>query len=134
MAKPSPSLRTRAAPVFWKCGAFHRRSDLDLRDSNQVCARRSPDGKWIAFISDRRVDADLYIMNADGTGEQLLTINDGKAEERDPAWSPDGEWIALSSNRSSPVFELTLLRPDGSDWQKITSKRGGDTRYACWKP
>jgi WD40 repeat protein len=112
-------------------------TDLEqlTEDSNSSYAPAwSPDGKWIAFVSDRRVDADLYIMNADGTGEQLLTINDGKAEERDPAWSPDGEWIALSSNRNSPVFELALLRPDGSDWQPITSKRGGDTRYACWKP
>ena len=50
----------------------------------------SPDSASIVFVSDRDRDADLYVMNADGSNERLLTLDDGAAEDRYPAWSPDG--------------------------------------------
>ncbi|GAB4573099.1 MAG: hypothetical protein Kow0077_14430 [Anaerolineae bacterium] len=87
----------------------------------------SPDGRQIVFVSDRSRDADLYIMQADGANETLLTRNDD-AEDRDPAWSPDGRWIVFSSNRDSENFRLFLIDPfmgrivpvtqgDADDWE-----------------
>jgi TolB protein len=72
-------------------------------------------------------------MTADGTGQRAVLVRDVDAEERDPAWSPDGRWIAFSSNREGPVFDLYLIRPDGTELQRITHG-DGDTRYAAWKP
>ncbi len=55
----------------------------------------SPDGKTIAFLSDREGPARVFLMAADGTGVRRLT---GRAEkDRDeaaPVWSPDGGSIA----------------------------------------
>jgi hypothetical protein len=93
----------------------------------------APDSQSIVFLSNRRVNTDLYIMTADGTGQRALLVRDVDAEERDPAWSPDGRWIAFSSNREGPVFDLYLIRPDGTELQRITHG-DGDTRYAAWKP
>ena len=43
-------------------------------------------GNKIAFYSDRDGDDEIFVMNADGTGVQQLTDNDGW--NRFPAWSP----------------------------------------------
>src|SRR5581483_4213871 len=51
----------------------------------------------IAFTSDRDGRYQLYVMNADGTGQSRLTTDAGN--DAGPAWSPDGTKIAFTSNR-----------------------------------
>ena len=92
----------------------------------------SPDGNWIVFISDRGGDSDLYRMNADGTGERILTTNDD-ADALDPAWSPDGEWIIYSSNLDSEFYQLVAIHPDGTGLQRLTNGRA-NYRYVHWMP
>jgi TolB protein len=46
----------------------------------------SPDGRRIAFTSDRGGSRDIYVMNADGSGVTRLTEN--PADDEFPAWSP----------------------------------------------
>ena len=59
--------------------------------------RWSPDGRWLAFVSerDRKEKGQLYVMPADG-GEavRLTELKPGVAT---PAWSPDGRWLAFAS-------------------------------------
>ena len=56
----------------------------------------SPDGKWIAFISSRDGDNNLYVISASGgEARRLSNISTGVS---DPLWSPDGKWIAFSSD------------------------------------
>ncbi len=93
----------------------------------------SPDGGSIVFLSDRRQNTDVFVMTADGSGERALIVRDVPREERDPAWSADGTWISFSSNRESPVFDLYMIRPDGTELRRVT-ERDGDTRFAVWKP
>lgn len=72
----------------------------------------SPDGRQIAFVSDRMVNPAIYIMNADGTGQRRLTYH--ISEDKDPDWSPDGQQIAFIYGHDIYVMhadgsELTLL-------------------------
>jgi len=92
----------------------------------------SPDGREIVFVSDRDRDADLYLMNADGSNERLLTRNDS-AEDRDPAWSPDGRWIVFSSNRDSENFRLFLIDPYSGEVSPVTTG-ADDAIEAAWLP
>ncbi len=78
----------------------------------------SPDGTKIAFCSARDTPyAQIYVMNADGSGPQQLThINAGDACS--PAWSPDGRKIAFSAFRfSHPSRDpaVYIMDADGSN-------------------
>jgi len=54
--------------------------------------RWSPDGKWLAFLSDRDEQQQVYSMRADGGEASALTK--GKRGVKNFAWSPDGKQIA----------------------------------------
>src|SRR5580658_2065418 len=55
----------------------------------------SPDGKWIAFISDREGSENIWIMHPDGSGVKQVS-KDPNSEFVSPSWSPDGNYIFVS--------------------------------------
>ena len=71
----------------------------DFDDSSPVW---SPDGKQIAFVSNRteepdgNTNSDIWIVSADNTnkGEDLIQVTTNPGPDRSPAWSPDGKHIA----------------------------------------
>lgn len=81
----------------------------------------SPDGQSIVFISDRGGDADVYLMNAAGEGENLLTFDDNSAEDRSPAFTPDGRLVAFLSNRIEARFQVYLVDLRGDQVTRVTN-------------
>jgi TolB protein len=85
----------------------------------------SPDGKRIAFSSDRDDigNPDIYVINADGTGSIRLTNEPSRAKDDTPFWSPDGQLIAFTSNRNSttPYGDIYIMRDDGTQVQRVTT-------------
>ncbi len=59
--------------------------------------RWSPDGRWLAFVSERekKEKGQLHVMPADG-GEPMRLTN-LKPGVTSPVWSPDGRWLAFVS-------------------------------------
>jgi len=68
--------------------------------------RRSPDGKRIAFYSNRGKGSQTWIINSDGTDlQQIADFSEGALA---PNWSPDGTHIAYSSNRAQGAWIFDL--------------------------
>src|SRR5882724_10136961 len=57
--------------------------------------RFSPDGKWIAFLSDREGTENVYIMHPDGSDQKQVS-KDPNNEFASPSWAPDGKYIFVS--------------------------------------
>src|SRR5688500_8492524 len=95
----------------------------------------SPDGRRLVYESRRHGRAQLYVMNADGTGERRLTNSVG--EDTHPSWSPDGALIVFDSYRDS-VFNLYVIRADGTGERRFTQSppgaRGEFARHPAWSP
>jgi len=67
----------------------------------------SPNGKWIAFVSDRDGNSEIYVMDLNGSNVTRLTNN--PASDQDPAFSPGGRWLAFASDRGGNSFDIFRL-------------------------
>ena len=81
---------------------------LTSHDSYESVPVWSPDGKQIAFASDRYGNNDVFIMNADGGSAVRLTTKSGG--EVPEAFSPDGKYVYFSANNQKPA--AIALFPD----------------------
>jgi Tol biopolymer transport system component len=88
-----------------------------------AAAAQNPTTNLITFHSDRDGDWEIYVMNADGSGQRALTAN--TVEDRDPVWSPDGRTIAFTSRRDGNI-ELYLIRADGTGLRRLTNDPATD--------
>jgi dipeptidyl aminopeptidase/acylaminoacyl peptidase len=100
-------------------------------------AQPSPDGRWVAFLSDRDGWDHLYVMPA--AGGEAVQITKGKFEAWRPAWSPDSTRIAFDANvpdhyGTRQIYVATIAgEPSRATIAPITIGRG--TNIApVWSP
>jgi Tol biopolymer transport system component len=90
----------------------------------------SPDGKRVAFYSERSGNRDIWVINVDGSG--LTQLTDHPEDDLHPAWSPDGTKIAFTSERGGNP-DVWVMNADGSNPVNLTKTPGRD-RYPMWSP
>ena len=115
--------------------------NLTNNPSNDYSPSWSPDGKRVAFVSDRdkRFIAEIYVMGADGGNPQRLTNN--PHDDYSPSWSPDSKRIIFVSHRDGHfigevggiTLEIYAMDADGENLQKLTENRKND-RDPSWSP
>ncbi len=85
----------------------------------------APDGKTIAFLTDRTGVENLWIADADGSNPRALSkdtrTNDRPQIMLSPAWTPDGEYIVVSKSRPPEpgTFGLFMYHRDGGTGVRI---------------
>ena len=94
----------------------------------------SPDGRSIAFTSNRTAEpdnnfnTDIWVVAADNKdgGKSLLQITKSPAEDLTPSWSPDGKWIAFVTQLDSKMFWYATyhlgIAPSGGGETKILTQ------------
>jgi Tol biopolymer transport system component len=83
----------------------------------------SPDGRRIVFTSNRDQQGEIYVMNANGTGQKRLTRRPG--DDWAPAFSPDGRKIAFTQLPGT----IWTMNADGTGLRKLSSGTDAD-----WRP
>jgi Tol biopolymer transport system component len=95
--------------------------------------RISPDGKTIAFITDRRGQYNLWVMNADGSNQRAV-FTDLNSTALEPAWTPDGNYIVVrkggrgGGEGGAPAGGIWMYHKDGGQGVQLvgsTAGRGG---------
>src|SRR6266481_758330 len=87
----------------------------------------SPDGKWIAFLSDRDGNENVWIMRADGTEAKQLS-KDVSGEFASPSWSPDGNYVLVSkAGFGINTFEIWMYHVQGGSGVQVTKAKPAPT-------
>jgi tricorn protease len=90
----------------------------------------SPDGRWIAYLSDRTGEQELYLMPQDGMGKEIRITTDGTMFRMPPVWSPDSKKL-LYADKSLRLFyvDIEAKKPVFVDQGKY-----GDLTDYAWSP
>ncbi len=101
-------------------GNLRRLTNNDVLDRDPTW---SPDGRKIAFVSERDGKPQIYVMDADGANVRRLTHDEGadSVPIADPDWSPDGTRIAFARRGTGASSDVYVMNADGSNVQRLTS-------------
>ena len=93
----------------------------------------SPDSKTLAVFSTagEKDQAQLWTVNADGSGLTQLTFDSGKSRSRNPSYSPDGTKIIFVHLPSTGGRDLFTMNPDGSGVTQVT-RTATDESFPQW--
>ncbi|MCB2225498.1 MAG: Tol-Pal system beta propeller repeat protein TolB [Desulfarculaceae bacterium] len=96
----------------------------------EVAPSFSPDGRRMAYVSDRGGNPQIYVLDLDTGTNRRITF--GHKYAASPAWSPRGDRIAYQAQVKG-AFQVATIRPDGSDMRVLTSGWGGG-EDPTWSP
>jgi len=102
---------------------------VTVHRARDVYPRFSPDGKWLAFSSDRNGNLDVYIIPVGGGAAKPLTTH--SADDTVLAWSPDSKRVLFASNRAEDFgAKLYTVELDGGMPQNVGADMGVWASYS----
>ena len=99
-------------------------------DAHDKWARWSPDGRWIAFVSDATGEDEVYIVAQDGSDAPQKLTSGGGAMRYAPEWSPTGDHLAFSDKDG----RLFLLEVATKALTEVADEARGQLRDYTWSP
>lgn len=96
-------------------------SEIIVADDQATAPAVSPDGKYVAFMSRKDGNWEIYRVNIDGSGLRRLTQVAGK--DGLPLWTPDGRTILFASDRGG-TWSIFAMNPNGSSQRRLFTLPG----------
>jgi tricorn protease len=97
----------------------------------------SPDGKWLAYISDRTGENEIWIQPQDGKGEAVQVTKNADTYFFRPTWSPDSRKILWGDREQRLRFvdidskEVTLIE-DNANFSILNYNWSPDSKWVTW--
>lgn len=117
------SIVAKDEPNFFTATMFKEELLIPQDKSEKTCPKLSPDGKEIAYLSDRKK---LVVYNFEK--KQFRTITDGSGQldshgQIDYSWSPDGKWIAMEyvPRLHAPYSDIGIVSAQGGEVHNLTN-------------
>ncbi|HSE31047.1 MAG TPA: protein kinase [Pyrinomonadaceae bacterium] len=111
---PGPNAANRDSPP----------TQLIASTRHEGSPRYSPDGKRIAFVSDRSGNIEIWTCDAEGGNPAQLTRFD-QGQSNSPRWSPDGQHIAFDA-RPTDHSDIYVVGADGGAPRRLTTEPSAD--------
>ena len=99
---------------------------LTTQDSYECNPIWSPDGKQVAFASDRNGNFDIFVMPAEGGSAKCLTTN--SAAETPWTFSPDGKYVLFSATIQDPASSAMFPRAQMTELYQVPAAGGRTTQ------
>lgn len=90
----------------------------------------SPDGRTIAYLSDRSGEYEVWVRNADGSGTERRVTQGGSVWRFQPVFSPDSRMLAFSDKNS----ELHYVEVASGKVTRVDRGTYNDITYYTWSP
>ncbi len=90
----------------------------------------SPDGKWIAFLSDITGEYEVYIQKADGSAAPVQLTKNADTYKFSLLWSPDSKNILFSDKK----FRLQFVNIDTKTVTDVTQSKTWEITDYSWSP
>jgi tricorn protease len=104
---------------------------VTMHEAHDVNPVFSPDGKWIAFSSNRFGSYDVFVVAATGGKPKRLTFD--SAPDMVTGWTPDGKNVVFSSSRSTafpPSLDSYVVSVEGGPERKLPLFEGKEAHFA----
>jgi tricorn protease len=95
--------------------------------SREKNATWSPDGRWIAFVSDRTGDEQVYLVDQRGEDEWKQITDGTYGFTNQPVWSPDSKYLVFSDK----YLKLHLVDVESGGVTEI-ARSGYDDAWERW--
>jgi Tol biopolymer transport system component/DNA-binding winged helix-turn-helix (wHTH) protein len=114
---------------IWQVQPGKPQSSFASSTSGEDSPQYSPDGKRVAFSSNRSGSQQVWVCDGDGgTPVQLTRFDRGPSGT--PRWSPDGRWIAFD-HQTEQGWQIYVMAADGGQSRRLTQDEG-DSVIPSW--
>jgi serine/threonine-protein kinase len=102
---------------------------LTIEENNEAVGALSPDGLWLAYVSDWEGQSEVYIRSMTGTIREKASHNGGSQ----PAWSPDGKELFYMKNDQTEFLSVEVKAAAGLELGRETVVFKETSEFEIWK-
>ncbi|MDT7605096.1 MAG: tricorn protease, partial [Acidobacteriota bacterium] len=106
------------------------RNLTDSQGVRELAPAWSPDGRWVAYLSDRSGEYEIYVRPSDGAGAERRVTMDGDVWRYPVTWSPDSTMLAYGDKKK----RLRYANVATGQTVDVDQSRHNDITNYSWAP